>query len=187
MRILNIDATIKCTIYIYIKYQNFNKHIRYTIYETFDHIGEFNHDLNMIYPVNNFCRSSRINRTNQTSRIFLDTVNIAINYHFIRWTVLKEEEKKEDDSIETSLIRICVFPPISISPMHISVSFNETSMRIFPQFAMRFTTEERRIATSAVCIDTFMIHNVNGGSRYIPWEDKGIFVPKFTLPTYRYW
>lgn len=27
LRILNIDATIKCTKYIYIKYQNFNKHI----------------------------------------------------------------------------------------------------------------------------------------------------------------
>lgn len=95
MGILNIDATIKCTIYIYIKYQNFNKHIRYTIYETFDHIGEFNHDLNMIYPVNNFCRSSWINRTTQTSRIFLDTVNITINYHFIHRTVLTKGRRKK--------------------------------------------------------------------------------------------
>lgn len=85
MRILNIDAMIKCTIHIYIKYQNFNKHTRYTIYETFDHIGEFNRDLNMIYPINNFYYINQqiitilINCTNRTSHIFLDTINYNIN------------------------------------------------------------------------------------------------------------
>lgn len=74
-----------------------------------------------------------------------------------------------------------MFPPISISPMHISVSSNETSMRIFPQFATRFTTEERRIGGLHWYIYDSQC------KRYIPWEDKDIFVPKFTLPTYRYW